>query len=88
MHHRLASGAGVGPGIDSPPAAPAAPRSQKPLADQSRQRTVKGERGVMQFYRLRMQGTLLTGILLISADLDRARGVVPIVVYSPHDPYP
>jgi hypothetical protein len=40
----------------------------------------------MQFYRLRMQGTLLTGILLISADLDRARGVVPIVVYSPHDP--
>ncbi|WP_256733733.1 hypothetical protein [Pseudomonas reactans] len=42
----------------------------------------------MQFYRLRMQGTLLTGILLISADLDRARGVVPIVVYSPHDPYP
>ena len=41
----------------------------------------------MQFYRLRMQGTLLTGILLISADLDRARGVVPIVVYSPHDPH-
>lgn len=51
------------------------------------QRTVKGQRGLMQFYRLRMQGTLLTGILMIAADLERARGVVPIVVYCPHDPH-
>lgn len=50
------------------------------------QRTVKGERGVMQFYRLRMQGTLLTGILLIATDLDQATDVVPVVAYIPHDP--
>lgn len=49
-------------------------------------RTVKGERGLMQFYRLRMQDTLLTGILLIAPDLDLATGIVPIVVYIPHDP--
>ncbi|MGF6096040.1 NEL-type E3 ubiquitin ligase domain-containing protein [Pseudomonas sp. 18175] len=51
------------------------------------QRTVKGERGVMQFYRLRMQGTLLTGILLVATDLDRAADVVPVVAYIPHDPH-
>ena len=51
------------------------------------QRMVKGERGVMQFYRLRMMDSLLTGILLIAADLDRASEVVPVVVYIPHDPH-
>ena len=51
------------------------------------QRTVAGERGLLQFYRLRMQDSLLTGILLIGADLDRAPDVVPIVVYIPHDPH-
>lgn len=50
------------------------------------QRAVKGERAAMQFYRLRMMGTLLTGILLIAADLDQARDIVPVVAYIPNDP--
>ena len=50
------------------------------------QRAVKGERGVMQFYRLRMQDTLLTGILMIATDLDLAKDIAPVVVYIPHDP--
>ncbi|MGY2289324.1 NEL-type E3 ubiquitin ligase domain-containing protein [Pseudomonas sp. SDO528_S397] len=50
------------------------------------QRTLKGERGVMQFYRLHMLGTVLTGILLIAADLDTARDVSPVVAYIPHAP--
>ncbi|AMN79141.1 MULTISPECIES: NEL-type E3 ubiquitin ligase domain-containing protein [Pseudomonas] len=50
------------------------------------QRTVKGERGLMQFYRLRMLDTLLTGILLIAADLDQATTVVSVLAYIPHDP--
>jgi hypothetical protein len=50
------------------------------------QRTVKGERGLLQFYRLMMQDTVLTGILLIAADLDQASAVVPVVAYIPHDP--
>lgn len=50
------------------------------------QRAVKGERGAMQFYRLRMQDSLLTGILLIAADLDLAKDVARVVVYIPHDP--
>lgn len=50
------------------------------------QRAVKGERGVMQFYRLRMQDTLLTGILMIATDLDLAKDIAPVVAYIPHDP--
>ena len=50
------------------------------------QRTVRGERGVTQFYRLRLMETLLTGVLLIASDLDLAKDVVPVVVYIPHDP--
>lgn len=50
------------------------------------QRTVKGERGVMQFYRLRLVDTLLTGVLLIASDLDLARDIAPVVAYIPHDP--
>ena len=50
------------------------------------QHTVQGERGLMQFYRLRMQDTLLTGILLIAADLDLAKDIARVVVYIPHDP--
>lgn len=49
------------------------------------QRTLRGERGVMQFYALRMHDTVLTGPLLIAADLDKARANVPITVYLPHD---
>ena len=51
------------------------------------QRAVKGERGVMQFYRLRLQNTLLTGILLIAADLDLATDTARVVAYIPHDPH-
>lgn len=51
------------------------------------QRTVRGERRLMQFYRLSMMGTLLTGILLIAADLDLASDIVPVVAYIPHDPH-
>ena len=51
------------------------------------QRTVKGERAVTQFYRLRLMGTLLTGVLLIANDLDLARDVAPVVAYIPHDPH-
>ncbi|WLH91475.1 NEL-type E3 ubiquitin ligase domain-containing protein [Pseudomonas sp. FP453] len=51
------------------------------------QRAVKGERGVMQFYRLRLMDTLLTGVLLIANDLDLARDVAPVVAYIPHDPH-
>ncbi|MGY4641220.1 NEL-type E3 ubiquitin ligase domain-containing protein [Pseudomonas sp. TE24901] len=58
-----------------------------PATFQLLQRTVKGERGVMQFYRLRLQDTLLTGILMIAADLDLARDVAPLVLYIPHDPH-
>lgn len=50
------------------------------------QRTLRGERGAMQFYELKMMGSVLTGILLIAADLDTARHVAPIVAYIPHDP--
>lgn len=51
------------------------------------QRAVQGERGALQFYRLRMLGTLLTGILVIAADLDQATDVVPVLAYIPHDPH-
>ena len=51
------------------------------------QRALKGERGVMQFYRLQMLDTVLTGILLIAADLDRARHPSRLIVYIPHDPH-
>jgi hypothetical protein len=51
------------------------------------QHAVKGERGVMQCYRLRLQNTLLTGILLIAADLDLATDAARVVVYIPHDPH-
>lgn len=50
------------------------------------QRTLSGERGVMQFYQLRMRDTLLTGILLIAADLEKASAPARVVVYIPHDP--
>ncbi len=49
------------------------------------QRTLRGERGVMQFHALRMHDTLLTGPLLIAPDLDKARASAPITVYLPHD---
>ena len=51
------------------------------------QRTVKGERGAMQFYRLSVMGALLTGVLLIANDLDLARDTAPVVAYIPHDPH-
>lgn len=51
------------------------------------QRTLKGERGVMQFYRLGMMNTSLSGILLIAADLDTAREAVNLLAYIPHDPH-
>lgn len=50
------------------------------------QRVVRGERGTLQFYRLRMMDSVLTGILLIAADLDQATHVVPVLAYIPHDP--
>lgn len=59
----------------------------EPQAFHLLQRCVKGERGVMQFYRLRIMNTLLTGILLIAADLDLAKDIMPVVVYIPHDPH-
>ncbi|MGB3122356.1 MAG: DUF6543 domain-containing protein [Pseudomonas sp.] len=49
-------------------------------------RVLKGERGVMRFYNLQVMDTLLTGILLIAADLDSAREAVPLLAYIPHDP--
>ncbi|WP_339437926.1 NEL-type E3 ubiquitin ligase domain-containing protein [Pseudomonas sp. EA_15y_Pfl1_P104] len=49
------------------------------------QRAVAGERGVMQFYQLRIQDTQLTGILLIAPDLLAATTLVPIVMYIPHE---
>lgn len=51
------------------------------------QRTLRGERGVMQFYQLRMRDTLLTGILLLAAELEKATAPVRIVAYIPHDPH-
>lgn len=50
------------------------------------QHMLKGERGVMQCYRLQMLDTVLTGILLIAADLDRSRRPSRVIAYIPHDP--
>lgn len=50
-------------------------------------RTLAGERGVLHCYQLHMMGGALTGPLLIAADLDSARTVIPVTVYLPHDPF-
>ncbi|MBW8125841.1 MULTISPECIES: NEL-type E3 ubiquitin ligase domain-containing protein [Pseudomonas] len=50
------------------------------------QRLIMGERGVMQCYRLQIMDSLLTGILLVAADLDSASRVVPVIAYIPDDP--
>ncbi|NVZ18269.1 NEL-type E3 ubiquitin ligase domain-containing protein [Pseudomonas costantinii] len=50
------------------------------------QRTLKGERGIMQFYELKMMDTVLTGILLIAADLGSSTFITPVLAYTPHDP--
>ena len=49
-------------------------------------RTLRGERGVLQFYRLNILDTPLSGILLIAADLDRVSSVSKLIAYIPHDP--
>ncbi|MGL5995435.1 MAG: NEL-type E3 ubiquitin ligase domain-containing protein [Pseudomonas proteolytica] len=49
-------------------------------------RALRGERGVMQFYQLRILDAQLTGILLIAADLDRVSSVSKVIAYIPHDP--
>lgn len=41
---------------------------------------------VMRFYQLRLRGTLLTGVLLISADVEAATTPVPVLAYIPNDP--
>lgn len=50
-------------------------------------RIAQGQRGVMQSYRLQMMDSLLTGILLIAVDLDRASEVARVIAYIPHDPH-
>lgn len=49
------------------------------------QRALHGERGVMQFYRLQMRDTYLTGILIIAPDLQKATQPAPLLVYIPND---
>ncbi len=49
-------------------------------------RTLRGERGVMQFYQLHILDASLSGILLIAADLDRVSSVSKLIAYIPHDP--
>ncbi|MGY2044102.1 dermonecrotic toxin domain-containing protein [Pseudomonas pergaminensis] len=50
-------------------------------------RTLRGEQGVMQHYQLQMMDSLLTGILLIAVDLERASEVARVIAYIPHDPH-
>ena len=47
---------------------------------------LRGERGVLQFYRLNILDAPLAGILLIAADLDRVSSVSKLIAYIPHDP--
>ncbi|MFP3702211.1 DUF6543 domain-containing protein, partial [Burkholderia sp. SIMBA_013] len=46
-------------------------------------RTLRGEQGVMQHYQLQMMDSLLTGILLIAVDLERASEVARVIAYIP-----
>lgn len=48
--------------------------------------TLRGERGNAQCYQLRLLDSLLSGIMIIAADLDTATDAVSLVVYIPHDP--
>ncbi|MFJ7282831.1 NEL-type E3 ubiquitin ligase domain-containing protein [Pseudomonas sp. NPDC099000] len=54
------------------------------MLDGQRNLTRKGR--IMQFANLSILDSLLTGIVLITPDLDRAREVVPIFAYVPQDP--
>lgn len=54
------------------------------MLDGQRNLTRKGR--IMQFANLSILDSLLTGIVLITPDLDRARAVVPIFAYVPQDP--
>ncbi|ROM57796.1 hypothetical protein BK648_03240 [Pseudomonas poae] len=47
--------------------------------------TLRGERGNAQCYQLRLLDTLLSGIMIIAADLDTATEATSLVVYIPHD---
>jgi hypothetical protein len=54
------------------------------MLDGQRNLTRKGR--IMQFANLSILNSVLTGIVLITPDLDRAREVVPIFAYVPQDP--
>jgi len=54
------------------------------MLDGQRNLTRKGR--IMQFANLSILDSVLTGIVLITPDLDRAREVVPIFAYVPQDP--
>ncbi|MCP1497740.1 hypothetical protein J2Y86_002447 [Pseudomonas migulae] len=54
------------------------------MLDGQRNLTFKGK--TVQFGELSIMGTALTGIVLISPDLERAREVAPIIAYLPQDP--
>jgi hypothetical protein len=54
------------------------------MLDGQRNLTFKGK--IVQFGELSIMGTALTGIVLISPDLERTREVAPIIAYLPHDP--
>lgn len=54
------------------------------MLDGQRNLTRKGR--IMQFANLSILDSLLTGIVLITPDMDRAREVVPIFAYVPQDP--
>ncbi|ONH55286.1 C-terminal novel E3 ligase, LRR-interacting [Pseudomonas cedrina] len=47
---------------------------------------LQGKPVVMHCYRLSLRGALLTGILLIAANLESASTPVPILAYIPNDP--
>ncbi|WP_313450781.1 NEL-type E3 ubiquitin ligase domain-containing protein [Pseudomonas rhodesiae] len=49
-------------------------------------RTLRGDRGVMQFYQLSILDVSLSGILLIAADLERVTSTSKLIAYIPHDP--
>ena len=54
------------------------------MLDGQRNLTFKGK--IVQFGELSIMGTALTGIVVISPDLERTREVAPIIAYLPHDP--
>ncbi|WP_455885256.1 NEL-type E3 ubiquitin ligase domain-containing protein [Pseudomonas spelaei] len=49
-------------------------------------RALRGEAGLMQFYQLSILDAVLTGVLLIAADLEQTASVSRLIAYLPHDP--